>query len=114
MNKKTAILITSVGLLCLAGYPLGLAFAQSIPNPVGGVNSFPQLLTNIAKGVSVLIGSLATIMIIWAGILYLTSGGNPQKTQTAKTALIYAVIGIVIALAAFSISQIILGILKGS
>ena len=108
MNKKTAILVVSIYSLCMAS----TAFAQSIPNPLGGVNSFPQLLKNIATGIGLLIGSLATIMIVWAGILYLTSGGNPQKIQTAKTALIYAVIGIVIALAASAISQIIMGILK--
>lgn len=91
---------------------LNLASAATIPDPLGGVD-FPQLLGNIAKGVGMLVASLGVIMIIVAGILYLTSAGNPQRTETAKKALLYAVIGIAIGLAANGLVEIILKIIKG-
>jgi NAD/NADP transhydrogenase beta subunit len=46
-------------------------------------------------------------MIIVAGIFYLTSAGNPQRIETAKKALIYAIAGIAIGLAATAIVNII-------
>jgi hypothetical protein len=87
------------------------ALAVTIPNPLTGVNNFGDLLTKIAQGVGTLIASLGTIMIIVAGILYLTSAGSPERMGKAKTALIYAIAGIVIGLAATAIVQIIKDIL---
>jgi hypothetical protein len=84
----------------------------TIPNPLGTTNTFKDLLINIANGVGVLIASLGVIMIIFSAILYLTSAGNPEKIQTAKKALIYAIAGIVIGISATAIVEIIEGIIN--
>ncbi len=87
-------------------------FAQiQINNPLSST-SFGQLLTNIAKGVAVLVGGISVIMIIWAGILYLTSAGSTEKIASAKRALTYAIVGIVIALLAEGIVATIKQILS--
>jgi len=44
--------------------------------------------------------ALAVVFIIYAGFLYLTSGGDEEKTKAAKNYIVYAVIGIAIALLA--------------
>jgi len=44
--------------------------------------------------------ALAVVFIIYAGFLYLTSGGDEDKTKSAKNYIVYAVIGIAIALLA--------------
>jgi len=76
------------------------AAAVTIPNPLA-YNSFGELLTNgILPAVAGLVGTLAVIMIIVAGILYLISAGNPGRIETAKKALIYAIAGIVISMLA--------------
>lgn len=46
------------------------------------------------------IGGVAVIMFIIGGLRYVLSGGDPKATQDAKNTLLYALIGIVIALAA--------------
>jgi len=51
-------------------------------------------------------------MIIVAGIFYLTSAGSPQRIEKGKTALFYAIGGIVIALSAEAIVSMILEIVK--
>ena len=107
MNKVIKHVIVFVGLFCIA-LP---ALAITIPDPLGGT-TFPQLLGKIAKGVGMLIASLGTIMIIVAGILYLTSAGSPEKTGVAKKALIYAIAGIAIGISAQAIVDIVLGIIK--
>jgi riboflavin transporter FmnP len=71
------------------------------------------LLGRIITGVGMVIASLGTIMIIVAGILYLTSAGSPEKMTKAKTALIYAIAGIAIGVAASTISTVIVDILNG-
>jgi len=84
-----------------------LALGQGITNPIK-YDDFGKLLTDgIIPAVSAIIGSLSVIMIIIAGILYLTSAGSPEKIGTAKKALTYAIIGIVIAIAASGIVDII-------
>ncbi|OGZ78144.1 MAG: hypothetical protein A2358_02225 [Candidatus Staskawiczbacteria bacterium RIFOXYB1_FULL_37_44] len=84
----------------------------TIPNPLTGVNNFGELLLKIADGVGTVVASLGTIMIIWAGILYLTSAGSPEKMTKARTALTYAIIGIVIGISARAIVLIIEQILQ--
>ena len=105
MNKKIAFLTISLVLFCLAD----LAFGVEITNPLaqGGVTNFSQLLMKIADAVGTLIATLGTIMLIVAGILYLTSAGSPERITKAKTALIYAIAGIAIGLAASAIVSII-------
>lgn len=107
MKKVYIFSIVAIGLLCMAP----LAFAQSITNPIK-YGDFTDLLTNgILPAVAGIVGSLATVMIIVAGIFYLTSAGSPERVGTAKKALMYAIIGIVIAIAAGTIATIIKGII---
>ena len=39
---------------------------------------------------------IATLMLIWGGIVYITSNGKEEKTKQAKKIILYTVIGIVI------------------
>ena len=48
-------------------------------------------------------GSVATLVIIYGGILYITSGGDSQKTERAKKVITYALIGIVIVTATYGL-----------
>lgn len=48
------------------------------------------------------------IVLIAGGFIYLTSGGNPKKTEQAKSLLTSAIVGIIIALAAWLIVSTIL------
>ncbi len=45
------------------------------------------------------------IYLIVAGIQYITSGGNATKAMVARTAIINAIIGIILVILAFSITQ---------
>lgn len=55
---------------------------------------------------SVVIGTLASVallIIVIAGLRYILSGGDPATMAKAKNAVLYALIGLVVAMAAFSI-----------
>lgn len=113
--KKIYILgIIIIGLFCLVSFSLaGRCDPGKICNPLDA-DTFEDLLMQIVKAVGTLITTLGTIMLIVAGILYLTSAGSPERMGKAKTALIYAIAGIAIGLAASAIVDIIKDIVKVS
>jgi cytochrome bd-type quinol oxidase subunit 2 len=48
-------------------------------------------------------GAISVIMIIIGGIRYATSNGDSKATTAAKDTILYAVIGVVVAIASFAI-----------
>lgn len=71
-------------------------------------------MANIANYIAVyIVGGLSVIMFIWAGILYLTSGANPGNVQRANKVVLYAVIGLAIALSGAGLIQLIYSIIQG-
>lgn len=55
-----------------------------------------------------LIGAVSVIMLIIGGIRYTISGGDSTAVTSAKNTILYAVIGIIVALLAFAIVNFIL------
>ena len=54
-------------------------------------------------------GVIAVIIVIIAGINYSLSSGDPAKTASAKNAILYSVIGLVIISSAIAITGYIIG-----
>lgn len=91
-----------------------LATAQTtveIQNPVK-ITTIEQFLNNAKNFLWALVVPLSTIMMIWAGILFLTSEGDPQKVTKAKTLVTYIVIGLVVALMATGFSLLLQSLMK--
>jgi hypothetical protein len=69
-----------------------------------GCGSGQAALSKVVNGVVTIIsyvaGLIAIIMIIISGIRFTTSGGDSAKVSAAKTSLIYALIGIAVAVLA--------------
>ena len=59
-----------------------------------------QVVTNILL---FLIGVIAVIAIIIGGIRYTTSNGDASQTKAAKDTILYAVVGLVVAIMAYAI-----------
>lgn len=59
-------------------------------------------------------GTVAVLVIIIAGFYFITSRGDSSKVQVAKNAILGAVIGLIIILLAFIITQfVIMGVTQG-
>ena len=84
INKKTLFLILSATVL---GLPL---------MSLAAVVKVPDMIVNIQSAFVAIGSSIVVIGWVVAGILYLTSAGSPEKTGTAKKAMIAAVIGTVL------------------
>jgi len=68
---------------------------------------------SITKMISILlefVGGLSVLMIVISGIMYISSGGDSSKTETAKNMLTYSIIGLVVALIAWIIVNTVIGI----
>ena len=72
---------------------------------VGGKQtaSANDVIKTIINALLFFIGVVAVIMIIWAGIQYTTSAGDSNKVATAKNTIVYAVIGLIVAIFAYAI-----------
>lgn len=87
MNKK--IILTSIVTLLLTPVMV-LAAADSWL-----VTIINNLLNMVVWPVFL---GLIVIMFIWAGILYLTARGDPEKFKKANLAVVFAIIGIIVAI----------------
>ncbi|MBI2062699.1 MAG: hypothetical protein HYT61_00430 [Candidatus Yanofskybacteria bacterium] len=67
----------------------------ALENPIG-IDTFEELVNVIGVWIFNLAIPIAVIIIIYAGILMLTAGGNPGKFQKGSKALWYAVLGLAI------------------
>ncbi|HVE80550.1 MAG TPA: pilin [Candidatus Dormibacteraeota bacterium] len=63
----------------------------------------------IANILIFLIGAIAVIMLILGGLQYVISNGDPKKVESAKNTILYAIIGIVVAILAFAIVGFVTG-----
>lgn len=58
------------------------------------------------------LGVVLLAIMVYAGSLYATAAGNEDQTATAKKALTYAIIGLVLVVAAFLISDFVIAALE--
>lgn len=68
---------------------------------------------NVLETVYLWIGILAVIFIVIGGIKYMTSAGEASKVESAKKTITYSIIGLVVVLAAFAITEFFIGALDG-
>ena len=54
------------------------------------------------------VGILSVIMIIFSGFRYITSSGDASKTKSAQNTLIYSVVGLIVAIMAWAIVNMVI------
>ena len=55
-----------------------------------------------------IIGVLSVIMIIYGGIIYVISAGDSGRVSKAKNTIMYAIVGLVVALLAYAIVNFVI------
>ncbi len=70
-----------------------------------GSNGVFKTITNVLL---FLIGAVSVIMLIYGGIRYTVSGGDSTSVTAAKNTILYAVVGIVIAILAFAVVNFVI------
>jgi cytochrome bd-type quinol oxidase subunit 2 len=73
-----------------------------------GAAEAQSLVTNIINIFSLVVGIVAVVMIIIGGFKYITSNGDSGNISSAKTTIMYAIIGLVVVAFAQLIVQFVL------
>ncbi len=72
-----------------------------------------EVITRIITFLLTFLAALAVLIILVAGVMYITSGGDEGKVETAKNWILYAIIGLIIALLGWVIVNIVSGAVVG-
>jgi len=67
-----------------------------------------QAIGVVIKAVMGIVGSIALAMFIYGGLLWLTSGGNPDRIKKGKDILMWAIIGLVVIFVSYNLVSLII------
>jgi len=67
---------------------------NQVPTELGCVSSFGQYFSTILDWLVPALSAVAVLMAIYAGILYMTSMGNTESLEKAKTIIFSVIFGI--------------------
>ena len=94
------------------------AFAQWSTSNYSGTGlagtSITTLIVNAMNWLLYILGFAAIIGFVISGILYLTAYGEQSQIDKAKNAMLYSIVGILLALIGFIVVRAISGFLGGS
>ncbi len=80
---------------------------------IGGCSNsnsgFNQTVQNIVNILTIVAGGIAVIMVVVGGVRYVVSVGDQNAVQGAKNTILYAVIGLIIVVLAYTIVSFVLG-----
>lgn len=83
-----------------------------IPESIrGGITPLIQTSVNMLFYLGIF---LAIVYLLYAGVTYITSGGDAEKLSDARKRIIYGIIGLVVVVSAFVIVRLFLGIFGGN
>lgn len=110
LNRKTVSTATSAA-TAAAFLSTGSAYAQTggieggIEATSGadqGTNDLTTIIENVINILLFIVGVGAVIMLIIGGIRYVVSAGDQQAVANAKNTILYAIVGIVVAVLAYA------------
>lgn len=131
IKSKLAVILTSLAVVLPVAVPVTVAAGTTIQgglcqgtenlvvNTAGGETCEPsginsananESLTKVINIISAIVGVIAVLMIVYGGFKYITSGGDSGKVGSAKTTILYAMLG----LAIVAIAQIIVRFVVGT
>ena len=104
--------IVAVTLLALPMAVLAVTPANQQTVNISSVGEIMGIIQSVINWVALIILTVSVFFVLMSGWTYLNSAGDPEKVNEAKDRLIYAAVGIVIGLIAFSIPNIIQNFLQ--
>ena len=82
-----------------------LARGDSQPAMLFGIDGIFNTVVNILLFI---VGVLSVVMLIIGGLRYVVSGGNQTAVTGAKNTILYAIVGLVVALIAYAVINFVL------
>lgn len=92
---------------------LGAAAGAEGANLSGGQADPRIIVARVIRAAMGILGTIFLVLTLYAGFLWMTAGGEDEKISKAKKLLYDGVIGLVIILAAYSITWFVLKVVLG-
>ena len=109
LGLGVALIATPVSALGEGGAPAGVNAARGDNTPTNLINGDTSI---VKRGINIMlfgVGVLSVIMLIFGGFRYVISGGKKESVTNAKNTILYAIIGLLVAVFAYAIINFILG-----
>ena len=72
-----------------------------------GKRSIEKILGGIIKVILGIVGSIALLMFIFGGLIWMTAGGNEQRVKKGRDFLIWTSLGLLIIFASYAILRFV-------
>ncbi len=123
LTLPSAIAFVVVAMVAVAFVAVPMMVGAQAPTggigtaPTGGVNigstgtvsdtaALVGMILGLVNWVAWFVALVAVLFGLYSGVLFITAGGDDEKVTKAKNILLYAIVGIVVAILAFSIVSI--------
>jgi len=101
-----ALAYNPTGSICTTGGTNSSVCSPQNKSPIAGKNG---VLKDAIEILSVVTAIVSVFMMVIGGVTYVTSGGESQRTNSAKNTILYAMIGLVVV----AISQVLVHFVIG-
>lgn len=118
--KKAVVAMAVVAMGAFAAPIMALDTSGGIQggvNAAGGSEDTRELDTVVGTIINVVLyvlGILAVAFIIYGGVKYAMSAGDAAKVKSAKDTIMYAVVGLIVAILAYAIVNFVIGSIGNS
>jgi len=109
-KKKSLVSLLSLTIFMFLA-SAAVVSAQIVEPTVEGFSeqSVTEIVQNITNWIVGIVALIAVLVIVIAGVMWATAGGNEDQQASARKLLISGVIGLLIALAALAIVRLVIG-----
>lgn len=91
----------------------GITGRPTLPNPLGG-NMTPEILIGkIINALLGIVGSLALVMFVYGGFMWMLSAGNKERVQRGKDILTWATVGLVVIFSSYALVRFVFKAFEG-
>jgi hypothetical protein len=90
----------------------------SLNNPLTGSASdvtggIPAIIGKIINAVLGIVGSLALLMFVYGGLLWMTAAGRDEKITQGKNIIIWSTLGLIVIFSSYAVVKLLLTSLAG-
>ncbi|MEK7459305.1 MAG: pilin [Patescibacteria group bacterium] len=117
--KKLFVILATIAFFALPALVPHIVHASgsttvTLYNPLGSSDEDSDIriiLGRVIKGFLSIIGSIALLMFVYGGTLWLTSAGNPEFIKKGKDIIVWSILGLGVIFSAYAITNALLNAL---
>ncbi len=80
-----------------------------LSNPLGA-DSVNELVGRVINSVMGIVGSLALLMFVYGGLIWMTSSGSQEKVKKGKDILVWSAVGLIVIFSAYALTKFIINL----